>query len=107
MLQQKIQSQDAQEHLPTLLAADALELAHQLQQHQKKIFPPQAQKQMRLFSPAEAAAFQLAEVADRWGGGGGEQAMDGLRPDLKTGCRQEGGATPAPPGGDSLRSQSP
>lgn len=57
MLQQKIQGHDVQEHLPTLLAADALELAHQLQQHQKKIFPPQAQKAMRLFSPAEAAAF--------------------------------------------------
>eukprot|EP01031_Cornospumella_fuschlensis_P051288 gene51289-62721_t len=33
------------------------ELAHQLQQHQKKIFPPQMQKTLRLFSPAEAAAF--------------------------------------------------
>ncbi len=57
MLQQKIHGLDVQEHLPTLLAADAMELAHQLQQHQKKIFPPQAQKTLRLFSPAEAAAF--------------------------------------------------
>lgn len=29
------------------------------------------------------------------GGGCGEQAMDGLRPDFKTGGRQEGAATPA------------
>ncbi len=57
MLQHKIHGLDVQEHLPTLLAADALELAHQLQQHQKKIFPPQMQKTLRLFSPAEAAAF--------------------------------------------------
>src|SRR3546814_20818076 len=29
------------------------------------------------------------------GWGCGEQAMDGLRPDLETGCRQEGAAPPA------------
>jgi chromosome partitioning protein len=49
--------QDEQEHLPSLLATDARELAHQLQQHQQKIFPPLSQKTMRSFSPAEAAAF--------------------------------------------------
>lgn len=57
MLQQRIQSLEEQEHLPSLLSADAQELAHQLQEHQKKIFSPSAQKTMRLFSPAEAAAF--------------------------------------------------
>ncbi|MDX0994249.1 plasmid partitioning protein RepA [Sinorhizobium medicae] len=57
MLQQRIQSLEEQEHLPTLLSADARELAHQLQEHQRKIFSPTSQKTMRLFSPAEAAAF--------------------------------------------------
>lgn len=46
MLQPRVQSVDEQEHLPSLLAADAQELAHQLQEHQKKIFSPAAQKTM-------------------------------------------------------------
>ncbi|MBO9463446.1 MULTISPECIES: plasmid partitioning protein RepA [Stappiaceae] len=45
----------AAEHLPTTLSADANELAHQLQIHQRKIFPPASQKTIRRFSPAEAA----------------------------------------------------
>ncbi|THF47743.1 plasmid partitioning protein RepA [Allorhizobium terrae] len=49
--------QDPQEHLPTVLSTDAQELSYQLQQHQAKIFPPQARKSLRAFSPAEAAAF--------------------------------------------------
>ncbi|WP_454854059.1 plasmid partitioning protein RepA [Rhizobium binxianense] len=49
--------QDEREHLPSLLAEDAHELAHQLQQHQKKIFAPISQKTIRSFTPAEAAAF--------------------------------------------------
>ncbi|OLP42523.1 plasmid partitioning protein RepA [Rhizobium oryziradicis] len=48
---------DPQEHLPTVLSTDAQELSYQLQQHQAKIFPPQARKSLRAFSPAEAAAF--------------------------------------------------
>ncbi|MBW9054610.1 plasmid partitioning protein RepA [Rhizobium mesosinicum] len=48
---------DDQEHLPSLLATDAQELAYQLQQHQAKIFPPLSRKTMRLFSPAEAASY--------------------------------------------------
>lgn len=57
MLQPITQSYDEQEHLPSLLAIDAQELAHQLQQHQRKIFPPTSQKAMRLFTPTEAASF--------------------------------------------------
>lgn len=48
---------DQQEHLPSLLSTDAQELSYQLQQHQAKIFPPQARKSLRAFSPAEAASF--------------------------------------------------
>lgn len=48
---------DQQEHLPTLLSADSLELARQLQLHQQKIFPPTSQKTIRQFSPSEAAAY--------------------------------------------------
>jgi chromosome partitioning protein len=50
-------TQDPQEHLPTVLSTDAQELSYQLQQHQAKIFPPQARKSLRAFSPAEAASF--------------------------------------------------
>ncbi len=57
MLQPNPTHHDEQEHLPSLLAEDANELAHQLQQHQKKIFPPTALKSIRSFSPAEAASF--------------------------------------------------
>lgn len=56
-MQPNLAAQEEQEHLPSLLATDALELSHQLQQHQLKIFPPLSQKTMRSFSPAEAAAF--------------------------------------------------
>lgn len=49
--------EEASEHLPSTLAADATELAHQLQLHQQKIFPPASQKSIRKFSPAEAAKF--------------------------------------------------
>lgn len=55
-MQPNLATQDEQEHLPSLLATDAMELSHQLQQHQLKIFPPLSQKTMRLFTPAEAAA---------------------------------------------------
>jgi len=48
---------DQQEHLPTLLSADSLELSRQLQLHQQKIFPPTSQKTIRQFSPSEAAAY--------------------------------------------------
>ncbi|TPW26984.1 plasmid partitioning protein RepA [Martelella alba] len=44
------------EHLPTMLGADAEELAHQLQQHQRRIFPPSSQKSIRQFASSEAAA---------------------------------------------------
>ena len=56
-MQPSLAIQDDQEHLPSLLAADAQELSYQLQQHQQKIFPPLSQKTMRSFSPAEAAYF--------------------------------------------------
>ncbi|WP_079212779.1 plasmid partitioning protein RepA [Brucella pituitosa] len=46
-----------QEHLPTILSADSLELSRQLQLHQQKIFAPTAQKSIRHFTPAEAASF--------------------------------------------------
>lgn len=49
--------QDDQEHLPSLLAADAQELSYQLQLHQQKIFQPLTQKTIRAFTPAEASAF--------------------------------------------------
>jgi chromosome partitioning protein len=49
--------QDDQEHLPSLLAADAQELSYQLQLHQQKIFQPLMQKTIRAFTPAEASAF--------------------------------------------------
>jgi chromosome partitioning protein len=49
--------QDDQEHLPSLLAADAQELSYQLQLHQQKIFQPLSQKTIRAFTPAEAASF--------------------------------------------------
>ena len=48
---------DDQEHLPSLLAADAQELSYQLQLHQQKIFQPLSQKTIRAFTPAEASAF--------------------------------------------------
>lgn len=46
-----------EEHLPSILAADSLELTRQLQLHQQKLFPPTSQKSIRSFSPAEAAYF--------------------------------------------------
>ncbi len=49
--------EESLEHLPSMLAGDATELAHQLQLHQQKIFPPTSQKSIRQFSPAEAASF--------------------------------------------------
>lgn len=49
--------EESLEHLPSMLAGDATELAHQLQLHQQKIFPPTSQKSIRQFSPAEAANF--------------------------------------------------
>ncbi|MFB2551952.1 plasmid partitioning protein RepA [Ensifer soli] len=57
MAQQRMAVAEVQEHLPSMLAQDAQELAHQLQEHQRKTFPPMSQKSMRPFSPAEAAAF--------------------------------------------------
>jgi chromosome partitioning protein len=57
MLQPIYELQDEDQHLPSLLAEDARELAHQLQQHQRKIFPPTSRKTIRSFAPAEAAAF--------------------------------------------------
>ena len=50
-------SDEKLEHLPSMLAVDASELAHQLQLHQQKIFPPSSQKTIRQFSPSEAADF--------------------------------------------------
>lgn len=49
--------EESLEHLPSMLAGDATELAHQLQLHQQKIFPPASQKSIRQFSPSEAANF--------------------------------------------------
>ncbi|WP_435655880.1 plasmid partitioning protein RepA [Brucella pituitosa] len=46
-----------QEHLPTMLSADSLELSRQLQLHQQKIFPPTSRKTIRQFTPSEAASF--------------------------------------------------
>lgn len=43
--------------LRSLIASDAEDLARQLQAHQSRIFPPTAQKTIRLFTPAEAADF--------------------------------------------------
>lgn len=56
MLQSSIQSGE-QEHLPSMLSADSLELSRQLQLHQQKIFPPDSQKAIRNFSPAEASYY--------------------------------------------------
>lgn len=56
MLQTSIQSGE-QEHLPSMLSADSLELSRQLQLHQQKIFPPNSQKAIRNFSPAEASYY--------------------------------------------------
>ena len=57
MLQPSSILEEVQEHLPSMLAADAHELARQLQIHQTKIFAPTAQKTIRSFQPSEAAAF--------------------------------------------------
>lgn len=54
---QPVPAVDDQEHLPSILAADAQELSHQLQLHQARIFPPSSQKSIRSFQPAEAASF--------------------------------------------------
>ncbi|TIO48500.1 MAG: plasmid partitioning protein RepA, partial [Mesorhizobium sp.] len=56
MLQTSIQSGE-QEHLPSMLSADSLELSRQLQLHQQKTFPPNSQKAIRNFSPAEASYY--------------------------------------------------
>jgi chromosome partitioning protein len=56
MLQSSIQSGE-REHLPSMLSADSLELSRQLQLHQQKIFPPNSQKAIRNFSPAEASYY--------------------------------------------------
>ncbi|RWO03889.1 MAG: plasmid partitioning protein RepA [Mesorhizobium sp.] len=56
MLQTSIQSGE-QEHLPSMLSADSLELSRQLQLHQQKIFPPNSKKAIRNFSPAEASYY--------------------------------------------------
>jgi chromosome partitioning protein len=74
---------DHQEHLPTLLSADSLELSRQLQLHQQKIFPPKSQKTIRHFSPSEAAAYigigegYLRQVASE--GHGPEPMANGRR----------------------------
>ncbi|WP_430249457.1 plasmid partitioning protein RepA [Neorhizobium sp. DAR64860/K0K1] len=57
MPQPSLKVDEPQEHLPTTLATDAQELAHQLQMHQAKIFAPTSQKTIRPFQPAEAASF--------------------------------------------------
>ena len=44
-------------NLRKMIASDAAELSRQLQAHQQRIFPPTAQKSMRLFTPNEAASF--------------------------------------------------
>lgn len=43
--------------LQSLIETDAEELSKRLQAHQLRIFPPTAQKSIRLFTPAEAASF--------------------------------------------------
>ena len=57
MAQPILKLEDPQEHLPSTLAQDAQELAHQLQMHQAKIFAPNSQKTIRPFQPNEAASF--------------------------------------------------
>ncbi|MBI1621643.1 plasmid partitioning protein RepA [Aquamicrobium zhengzhouense] len=44
-------------NLRKMIASDAAELSRQLQAHQQRIFPPTAQKSIRLFTPSEAASF--------------------------------------------------
>lgn len=46
---------ESTENLRRLIASDADELSRQLQAHQLRIFPPAAQKSIRLFTPGEAA----------------------------------------------------
>lgn len=46
-----------QEHLPSMLSADSIELSRQLRLHQQKIFPPTSHKTIRHFSPSEAAYY--------------------------------------------------
>lgn len=76
-------SNGEQEHLPSILSADSLELSRQLQLHQAKIFPPTARKTIRQFSPAEAAYYigigegYLRQVAGR--GHGPEPLPNGRR----------------------------
>ncbi|WFU07202.1 plasmid partitioning protein RepA (plasmid) [Rhizobium sp. CB3171] len=75
MLQRNNLIDDDREHLPSLLSMDAAELAHQLQAHSKRIFPPSSQKSMRPLTPSEAASFiGLAEGYLR------QVSADGLGP---------------------------
>lgn len=82
MLQTPIQSGE-QEHLPSMLSADSLELSRQLQLHQQKIFPPTSEKSIRQFTPAEAAYYigigegYLRQVASE--GHGPEPLANGRR----------------------------
>ena len=57
MLERTKIEREASENLRELIAADAEELSRQLQAHQLRVFPPAAQKGIRLFSPGEAADF--------------------------------------------------
>lgn len=45
------------QHLPTVLGEDAMLLIRQLQHHTQMMFPPNAKKSIRNFSPAEASQF--------------------------------------------------
>ncbi len=56
MLQPAHKPISEQEHLPSMLAADAHELQRQLHLHQARVFPPTSQKMIRQFSPGEAAS---------------------------------------------------
>lgn len=82
MLQVPLQNRE-QEHLPSMLSADSLELSRQLQLHQQKIFPPTSQKTIRYFTPAEAAYYigigegYLRQVASE--GHGPEPLANGRR----------------------------
>jgi len=82
MLQTQIQN-GGQEHLPSMLSADSVELSRQLQLHQQKIFPPTSQKTIRQFTPSEAAYYigigegYLRQVASE--GHGPEPLANGRR----------------------------
>jgi chromosome partitioning protein len=82
MLQSTTQFNE-QEHLPSILSADSIELSRQLHLHQQKIFPPASQKAIRHFSPSEAAYYigigegYLRQVAAE--GNGPEPLANGRR----------------------------